>query len=163
QGYDDNGYVQLAPERRGQWSVIRLSEDRERSRHVYQENSAFVADRRDLSAKTAFASVPWVRETAGNLPDPTTHLTFTTPARQDLRGRPVWSDRQWPQLDADLPVAQQRVEVSVQQAIMDADGHFVGVLRAGLLARHLDERVRPPNLENGQRDPHRTFICDEDG
>ncbi|TCO89396.1 adenylate cyclase [Chthoniobacter flavus] len=163
QGFDANGDVKLAAEPRGQWSVIRLSEDRERCRHVYQEHGAFVADRRDLGAKTAFASVPWVRETGGNLPDPTTHLTFTTPARQDFHGRPVWSDLHWSQLDADLPEAQRRVEVSVQQAITDADGRFIGVLRAGLLARHLDEKIHPPNQANGQRDPHLTFICDEDG
>lgn len=163
QGFDANGDVKLAAEPRGQWSVIRLGENRERCRHVYQEHGVFVADRRDLDAKTTLASVPWMREAAGNLPDPTTHPTFTTPARQDFHGRPVWSDLHWSQLDADRPEAQRRVEVSVQQAITDADGHFVGVLRAGLLARHLDEKVRPANLANGQHDPHRTFICDEDG
>ena len=162
-GFDASGDVKLAPEPRGQWSVIRLGEDRERCRHVYQEHGVFVADRRDLGAKTAFASVPWMREAGGDLPDPTTHLTFTTPARQDFHGRPLWSDLHWSQLDADLPEAQRRVEVSVQQAITDADGRFIGVLRAGLLARHLDEKIRPANQANGQHDPHLTFICDEDG
>lgn len=163
QGFDAEGNVKLAAEPRGQWSVIRLGDDRKRCRHVYQEHGAFVADRRDLDAKTAPASVPWVREPNGNLPDPTTHLTFTTPASQDFQGRPLWSDLHWSQLDDDLPETQRRVEVSVQQAITDADGRFIGVLRAGLLARHLDERVQPADLEKGQRDPHRTFICDEEG
>ena len=168
EGYDENGEVKLAAEPRGQWSVMRTHTGPNReehlwSRHLHQEGGGFVADRRDVGGEAQFASAPWVRETGGNLPDPTAHPTFTTPARKDFEGRPVWSDLHWSQLDADLPEAQRRVEVSVQQAITDAHGRFVGVLRAGLLTRQLDDKVQQPLARRGRNDPHRTFLCDSDG
>jgi len=164
QGFDDAGDVKLAPQPRGQRSIVRTTGPNNTehlwSRYVHQEGGGFVAQRRELSTTQQFATAPWTREAGGNFPDPTTHPTFTTPARQDFRGRLLWSDLHWSQLDADLPEPQRRVEVSVQQAIMDASGRFVGVLRAGLLTQQLDAIVRQPLVASGQPDPHRTFLCD---
>ncbi|MEI9898226.1 MAG: adenylate/guanylate cyclase domain-containing protein [Chthoniobacter sp.] len=167
QGFDDDGYVRLAPQSRGQWSLIRVIEpggtEQLWSRHVYQEGGLFVADRRKVGAASQFVSAPWTRESGGHFPDPTAHATFTTPARRDFGRRAVWSDLHWSQLDADLPEEQRRVEASVQQAIADAQGRFIGVLRAGLSTRQLDEKVREPLVAKGMKDPHRTFICDAEG
>lgn len=166
-GFDENGDIQLAPSPRGQWSVIhdtgKNGEDRYWSRHVYQSGTAFVADRRDLNTAASVTSPAWTRESGDALPDPTTHLTFTTPARKDFGARPVWSDLHWSDLDAHLPAEQRRVEVSVQQVVTDAAGKFAGVLRVGLSTQQLDEKVRLPLAMAGEVDPHRTFICDENG
>lgn len=167
EGFDDAGEARLAPQSRGQRSVVRtIGPDKEEhlwSRYVHQEGGGFVAQRRELNTAQQIATAPWIRETGGTIPDPTTHPTFTTPASKDFRGRLLPSDLHWSQLDADLPEAQRRVEVSVQQAIMDASGRFVGVLRAGLLTQQLDGIVRQPLVAGGQGDPHRTFLCDSDG
>ena len=166
-GFDDAGEVKLTTAPRGQWSVIRMTgpgkEEHLWSRSVHQQGEVFVADRRELSTTGQLATVAWVRETGGALPDPTAHLTFTTPASKDFRGRLLWSDLHWSQLDAELPEAQRRVEASVQAAVTDAKGQFIGVLRAGLLTRRLDEKVRQPLAARGESDPHRTFLCDSDG
>ena len=167
-GFDDAGNITLAAQPRGQWSVMRTHTGPNRVEHLWsrrllQENGAFVADRRDLNGKAPFHSAPWVRETGGPFSDPTSHPTFVTPARQDFRGQLLWSDLHWSQLDNDLPVEQRRVEVSVQQAVTDAQGRFLGVLRAGLSTHKLDENVRQSLVANGQNDPHRTFLCDAQG
>ena len=167
EGFDDAGNIKLAAQPRGQWSVMRTHtperEERLWSRHVHQENGEFVADRRDLSAKAPFNTAPWVRETGGPFSDPTSHPTFITPARQDFRGQLLWSDLHWSQLDTEMPVEQRRVEVSVQQTVTDAQGRFLGVFRAGLSTRKLDENVRQSLVASGQNDPHRTFLCDAQG
>jgi adenylate cyclase len=166
-GFNDDGEVTLAPDARGQWSLIRDrgkdGEPRLWSRHVYQEGVGFVAERRDLSGKTALASSAWVRESGGNFADPTAHPTFITPARKDFRGRAVWSDLHWSQLDADLPKERRRVEVSVQQSVTDAAGKFLGVLRVGLLTERLDEKVGEVLGHTVENDPHRAFLCDSQG
>jgi adenylate cyclase len=166
-GFNDDGEVTLAPDARGQWSLIRDQgkdgEPRLWSRHVYQEGAGFVAERRDLSGRTPFASSAWVRETGGNFADPTGHPTFVTPARKDFRGRALWSDLSWSQLDADLPKERRRVEVSVQQSVTDAAGKFLGVLRVGLLTERLDEKVGEVLGHDVENDPRRAFLCDSQG
>jgi adenylate cyclase len=165
--FDADGYATLATEPRGQWSVLRsYGANREphlRSRHLYQENGAFVAERRELSPKAQFASAPWVRESGGPYLDPTTHDTFRTPAKRNFRGQLLWSDLHWSQLDSEMPPKDRRVEVSVQQAVTDANGRFVGVMRAGLLTRKLNEAVHQSLIAEGENDPHRTFLCDDRG
>jgi adenylate cyclase len=167
-GFDAAGEIKLGPGPRGQWSVMRTTTadgaDHYWSRHVYQDGPDFVADRRDLGVATPFAQpARWIREKAGNVSDPTAHPTFVTPAGKNFRGQLLWSDLHWSQLDADLPKEQRRVEVSVQQAVTDAAGNFAGVLRVGLLTQQLDEKVRLPLALGGEIDPHRTFLCDEQG
>ena len=168
EGFDAEGYATLAAERRGQWSVLRSYREKSRephlwSRHLFQENGAFVAERRDLSPKAQFLSAPWTRENGGPYIDPTTHDTFRTPAKKNFRGQLLWSDLHWSQLDSEMPPKERRVEVSVQQAVTDTNGRFVGVLRAGLLTRKLNEAVRQSLVAEGQNDPHITFLCDDRG
>jgi adenylate cyclase len=167
QGYDEDGNVKLEAEPRGQWSIIHNhgpnGEEHLWSRHLRQENGAFVAERRDLDGQPPFPAAPWQREQDKVLTDPTTHATFTTPASKDFRGRLLWSDLHWSQLDSELPESQRRVEVSVQVSVTDAAGRFVGVLRAGLSTRRLEENVRRSIQANDQKDDHRLFLCDAQG
>ncbi|HTG52972.1 MAG TPA: adenylate/guanylate cyclase domain-containing protein [Candidatus Tectomicrobia bacterium] len=166
-GFDADGALQLAATPRGQISVVRSSigQDDERwwSRHIKQEAGGFVSDRRELESSARFSALPLHREARTDIPDPTAHPTFTTPARQDFFGQLLWSDLHWSQLDAELPPWQRRAEVSVQQAMTDADGEFVGVLRVGLLTQQLDRAVQLRLATNDQNDPHRIFICDAQG
>jgi adenylate cyclase len=166
-GFNEDGETTLAPDARGQWSLIRdMGKDgkpRLWTRHVYQEGSGFVAERRDLNGPMPLANSAWVRETGGNFSDPTESLTFVTPAKKNFRGRALWSDLHWSQLDDDLPKERRRVEVSVQQSITDAAGKFLGVLRVGLLTERLDEQVGNVLGRNFKDDPHRVFICDPEG
>jgi adenylate cyclase len=166
-GFNDDGEVVLQPSARGQWSLVRdAGADGHPSlwsRHVYQESGRFVAQRRNLTAPGALADAPWVPEAGGVFSDPTEHPTFVTPARRDFRGRALWSDLHWSQLDADLPKEQRRVEVSVQESIADDAGKFLGVLRVGLLTQRLDGKVRESLGSTGSNDPHVAFICDADG
>jgi adenylate cyclase len=166
-GFDADGALQLAATPRGQISVVRSSigQDDERwwSRHIKQEAGGFVSDRRELESSARFSALPLHREGRTDIPDPTTHPTFTTPAQQNFFGQLLWSDLHWSQLDAELPPSQRRPEVSVQQTMTDADREFVGVLRVGLLTQQLDRAVQLRLATNGQNDPHRIFICDAQG
>jgi adenylate cyclase len=165
-GFAEDGALQLAATPRGQVSVVRALSDKEEarfwSRHVHQENGAFVADRRECEASSRFSTLPLRRESGPVVSDPTLHATFTTPASENFSGRLLWSDLHWSQLDADLPEAQRLVEVSVQRVVTDGAGGCLGVLRVGLLAQQLDRAVQL-NLAAGQSDPHRIFICDPAG
>ena len=166
-GFDEQGTLQLATTPRGQVSVVRAlsakEEDRFWSRHIRQENGAFVADRRELEPASRFSALPLHRDSGAAISDPTTHATFVTPARKDFSGQLLWSDLHWSQLDAELPEAQRRVEVSVQQVVTDVAGEFAGVLRVGLLTQQLDRATQLKLAPAGQTDPHRIFICDAAG
>jgi adenylate cyclase len=165
-GVAENGDLQLAGTPREQWSVVRAAGAKNGgriwTRHVHQEDGAFVADERELVPGPQLAALPWRRE-PGAFDDPTLHPTFVTPTRQDLLGTPLWSDLHWSQLDADRPETQRRVEVSVQQVVIDATGAFLGVLRVGLLTEQLQRAVALRLSPDGVPDPHRIFLCDTDG
>ncbi len=97
------------------------------------------------------------------VPDPSQHLTFQT-TYHDAYGALIITDLHWAQLDFNLPEDKRRVEVSVQKTVEDKPGHFVGVLRVGLLAAKINEAVQqhitgPP----GQPDQHLIFLCDQSG
>jgi adenylate cyclase len=161
---DDQIVLEDAP--RGELSVSREAGeagDRFWSRHIHRNGRVFVADRRELRPGPSFRALPVAQESTGAIPDPTEHLTFKTPARRDVTGQPVWSDLHWSQLDDQLPEAQRRVEVSVQQAVVDTGGKFLGVLRVGLLTQQLDRAVQISMASAGQIDPHHIFICDAEG
>jgi len=166
-GFDANGNIQLAASPRGQISVMRGTDDRgeERwwSRHVRQEGEGFAAESRELESSARFSALPLRREGTTDIPDPTLHPTFMTPASQNFFGQLLWSDLHWSQLDVQLPATQRRAEVSVQQAITDAEGNFAGVLRVGLLTQQLDRAVQLRLAPPGRTDPHRIFICDAEG
>ena len=64
------------------------------------------------------------------------------------------------------PAAARRAEVTVQQAIVDPDGRFIGVLRIGLLTSQLDQlaqRSRGFRENADTEDAHVVFVCDSDG
>jgi adenylate cyclase len=159
-GVEPDGWLQLAPTPRGQWTASRSvdadGEEQFWTRHVYQENGQFVADRRECTRTLRLTEQPTRRE-AGDLSDPTVHYTFKTPARKANYGQPVWSDLHESQFDA------RQAEVSVQQVVTDATGEFVGVLRVGLLTQQLDRVVQLKMTPDRTPDPHRIFLCDAAG
>jgi adenylate cyclase len=161
----DGDQIALADAPRGEFSVSRVpgSGDHLWSRHVHREGEVFVADRREFRPGTLIEAMAVTREQVGTLPDPTEHLTFKTPARKDLQGQLVPSDLHWSQLDAELPEAQRRVEVSVQQSVVDSAGKFLGVFRVGQLTEQLDRATHLRLAGSGEADPHRIFICDGQG
>jgi adenylate cyclase len=95
--------------------------------------------------------------------DPTSDLTFTTPVRSELYGTLIWSDLHWAQIDKSLPEPERRVEVSVQKAVEDVGGRFVGVLRIGLMKAVIDRATHQNLTGGGERDPHLIFLCDNEG
>jgi adenylate cyclase len=163
-GFDENGAAQLAARPRWQISVVRSEtangEEQLWSRHVYPENSGFVAERQTLEPASSATMPPPTKVTAM---DPTTHLTFATPANREFQGELLWSDLHWSELDTARPEEARTVEVSVQQAIFDAPGKFAGVARVGLLAEQLDRAVQLRLSSMDERDPHRIFLCDLEG
>ena len=69
--------------------------------------------------------------------------------------RAIWSDLHWSELDHAVPQRERRVVVSVQKAIEDRAGHFLGVVRVGLVTNELDAIARvqsaPGDAEDVQR------------
>jgi adenylate cyclase len=156
-GFDEHGAALLAPRGRWQMSVFRSSSD----------PSAPVLSRRVVNGRSELRMRPaggtlsagkWVSD--GAAPDPTDHLTFSAAASRAVAGSPIWTDLAWSQLDAALPPDQRRVIVSMQKAVQEASGRFIGVVRAALLASAIDA---VSGLRPGPDDPHRVFICDADG
>jgi adenylate cyclase len=131
--YDDAGAMVLTPDGRRQISVFR-------------ERTGVVSD------------LVLDHVSPGTADDPTAHPTFETAANHDWRGRAVWSDLAFSQLDAHLPQPQRRKTLTIQKAIFEFD-QFVGVLRAGISAERLDQL----GLAQPAGDPHRIFICDAAG
>ncbi len=167
-GFDENGSIRLQPEPRGQVTVVRSVDGPADglcwSRRVHQEDGKFAAERRALISAVNFATEPAVSDFGdGIVADPTTHLTFQTPAKKQFFGSFVWSDLHRSQIDETLPEEQRRAEVSVQQVLTDAGGKFAGVLRVGLLTEQLDREMKSNIAPAGTRDPHRIFLCDDYG
>jgi len=177
-GYDPEGKIRLTENGRGQLSVFRFlygkgegrmekqsstSQDCLLTRRIYFEGRRCVSDLRDRPVDCKFSSAPLLREKDVCPPDPTGHLTFTTPASRDYHGRLLWSDLHWVQSDSHLPEAERRVELSVQKAIDDGDGHFAGVLRVGLLTDQIDQVTQMRPSETGKNDPHVVLLCDRKG
>jgi len=131
--YDDQGNLVVAAHGRRQLSVFRDSAD-------------------GLVVHTVADVIP------GMQGDPTQHDTFKTAAHLDSRGKALWSDLAWSERDAALPPNQRRKILTVQKAIVDTAGVFVGVLRAGIVSEALDRVGAAP-----AGDPHRLFICDTFG
>jgi adenylate cyclase len=100
---------------------------------------------------------------SGEGTDPTQHPTFQAAANRAFRGRALWSDLAYSQLDAELPAAQRRKTMTVQKAVYtkaeSGADRFSGVLRAGILGDTLD-RIAADRMAGA---PHRIFICDSAG
>jgi adenylate cyclase len=135
--YADDGAMTLAPDGRHQVSVFR------------QRAGA-------LGGRV----IDGVR--AGDAGDPTIHPTFETAAHRQWRGRTVWSDLAFTELDADVPTTARRKALTIQKAIFisgGSDHRFLGVLRAGISAERLDQI----SIARPVGDAHRVFICDGAG
>jgi adenylate cyclase len=136
-GYDDDGNATLAPEGRRQVTAYR-SASGALGHHVISTSAAGAAD------------------------DPTLHDTFQAAAHRETRGRALWSDLSYSQLDGQLPPERRRKVMTVQKAIFARAGgadRFVGVLRAGIVSETLD-RI---GAERAPGNPTRLFICDSQG
>ncbi|HEY4002995.1 MAG TPA: cache domain-containing protein, partial [Candidatus Xenobia bacterium] len=165
-GWDADGNLRLLPGHRGQISVYRPDPAGKKinTRELSWANGGFEVRARRRGDADAFDSVPLKLVHPTTPPqDPTQDPTFTTPARQDLfgAGQPVWSDLAWTEMDKALPPAQRRVEVSVQKAITNRRGGFLGVVRVGIQAQRLDQCTRGTGLDPG--DKHQVFLCDAQG
>ena len=116
---------------------------------------------RDRGGRIGHRSVDDVRP--GGPVDPTEHDTFRAAADQNARGRALWSDISFSELDAALPLETRRKTMTVQKAVFVRSrgglDRFVGVLRAGLVSETLDRLGT--SIPSG--DPHRVFICDRTG
>jgi adenylate cyclase len=166
-GVNEEGAIQLAPAPRWQISVARSTDGKGVqhfwSRHVRQENGAFVAYRRTLEPRRDQSLREAAAETRTVVTDPTSHLTFTTPASKDFYGQLLWSDLHWSQLDSHQIAEHPAIEVSVQQTVENESGKFAGVIRVGLLAEQLDRAVQLKLTPAGMPDPHHIFLSDRDG
>jgi adenylate cyclase len=115
---------------------------------VFTTPDGSVATRRTASAEQGFIVQQWVRKTesrrferAGTpqtwaAPDPTLHPTFRVSAAAGPGSGAIWSDLHLSELDAGTPAP--RVVLTVQKAVWDGAGTFLGVARVGLLTTDLD-------------------------
>lgn len=155
--------IALVEGTRGQISVQRVLDGRLITRHIHEYEGGWVMDVRQRPRDGGLASGPIVR-TAAPPSDPTTHLTFITPAMARYRGRTLWSDLAFSELDEILAETDRRKELTVQKAIYhDAPGApgtgaFAGVVRAGMISDDVD-RAAQTDARPGE---HR-FICDAEG
>jgi adenylate cyclase len=152
EGYDDRGEAIVAAEGRWQISVFRTAEGLIHSRLVQPRGKEFVATRRSRPGGLAFGAIPF--EPAGEADDPTAHLTFSVLASKNRRGRAIWSDLHRSELDQALPEGRRRVVVSVQKAVEDGAGVFLGVLRVGMQTSDLDSIAHMKVDEGAAADPH---------
>jgi adenylate cyclase len=93
-------------------------------------------------------------------PAATEHPSFTTPMLPELSGVTLWTDLSYAQLDADLPEARRRTQVSALRAIQRADGPALGVVRASVSSDRVDALTRLAPGDAGGGAGHRVFLCD---
>jgi adenylate cyclase len=155
EAYDERGEARVAPRGRRQTSLLRMPDGRvvtRITRGAAGGGAPFQAFERARSNGGAFDQAPLVAAPEGT--DPTTHLTFVTLAAKRNRGRAIWSDLHFAESDAALPVAERRVVLTIQKAIENASGEFVGVARVGLLTTELDALARSKPFITDPDDPH---------
>jgi adenylate cyclase len=143
--YDDDGFMVLGAGGRGQTIAVRDAAGQVSSRSV------------SLSQPRAGAPAE---------PDPTAHDTFRTAAHRAWRGAAIWSDIAYSALDSALPEAARRKTMTVQKAIFEGDGTFLGVLRAGIFSDTLERMGLPSGVGAGagdRADAPRLLITDTDG
>ena len=156
-GFDADGNLKSLPNSAIEVSVYRTpGSDVITSMRTWWEKGHYVAESHPLPSNAGHPGTEVV-------PDPTTHLTFQVPARREQQGRLLWTDLHWSQLDDNLPEKQRRVEVSVQKALRDKQGEFVGVLRLGLLKDQIDQAIQLQLSEGESKDAHLVFLCDNAG
>jgi adenylate cyclase len=165
-GYDAEGNILLASMGRGEMILYRTKGENGPidTRFTYQKNGVWTVDTRLRSAKNDLFGAPMTQETAGGaVTDPTAHPTFATPANARYGGKALWSDLHWSQIDENFPENERRVEVSLQKAVTDAKGAFLGVLRVGLFGKQIEPISNFKLIPNDPKDPHIVFIADRSG
>lgn len=105
----------------------------------------------------------WQRGPAVPQRDPAQHPTYTTPAARVNRNKTLISDLSFAQADQMLPPEQRRRVVTAQRAILDRDGHVLGVVRAAVQSSYVDEVTRLRVETRDPHDPDRIFLCDRLG
>ncbi len=162
----DDPEPRFAPEGRWQVSVYREGGESPRivTRHSHQHGRDFVVDlRRRPPGSYELLAAPLVRADAKG-EDPSEHLTFTTTvAHQRHSPDPLWTDLHYSELDASLPEVKRRIVVTVMKVLEDGSGHFMGVIRVGMLASQLDDVARLRVDVDDPADPHRVFVADAEG
>jgi adenylate cyclase len=168
-GFDADGWRTLAPVPRWQLSLVREGPpDAPRlvSRRVVAAGGAWRAERRERPAGGALREGAWQAPPAAP-EDPTAHPTFRVPASRDAvaeaagDGPGLWSDLHPPERDAEGGRSGSRLVVTVMRVLERRDGHFLGVLRAGLARDRLDRLAAVGDA--GALAGHRLFLCDEQG
>jgi adenylate cyclase len=164
-GFADDGVPRLAAEGRWQVSVYRdrAGDDaRLCTRRIVPDAVGFIATVQCREPARALLAAPREQPVGSPVPDPTGHLSFVTPASRDFSGHTIPTDLSYAELDAALPEPDRRVVVTAMKAIEDR-GMFLGVVRVGLLARHIAEEVAAIRVNQDPEDPFRIFLCDADG
>lgn len=157
-GNDAEGNILINHSSAGEVSVF-SSGGRFVSRRTWFDGRQFLSQTTDFRGNSNFSGI----HDAVPAADPTLHLTFTTPISSDWKGKLIWTDLHWSQLDEALPENQRHVEVSVQKSITDSHSHFAGVLRVGLMKEQIDNSVHVKMTEANQPDPYLVFLCTNDG
>ena len=153
-GDDAQGQAQLAPEGRFQLSLYRNRASNIVTRITRASANGFVTRSRERQPDAAFAGATF--EERGAAADPTQDATFSVPLVAANRGRSLWSDLHYSELDRDQP--EPRVVLSVQRALSDASGQILGVLRVALLTTDLDAISRLKVDPSDPNDPHRIAL-----
>jgi adenylate cyclase len=128
--YDDDGAMVLAREGRRQTVAYRDSQGVLRAR----------------------VAPPFEPDSAA---DPTRHDTFRAAANRRWRGKAIWSDLAFSEIDDAAAGSWRRKTLTVQKAVFGRGDRFVGVLRAGIVSDTLD-RLGDGTAAEG----HDVFICD---
>jgi adenylate cyclase len=148
-----------------QMSVFRSAADPASAlwtRRIRRDGASLVSELRRRPPDGALLAVSFERE-PGTPPDPTTHDTYAETVAPANRGRLLWSDLAFSELDRMRPQGEQRVVLTLQKTVDDIPGHLSGVLRAGLLARTIDSLPRLGADDVDPGGPERVFLCDESG
>jgi adenylate cyclase len=157
-GFDKNGNLAVVPQSAGEVSVYRTpGSDTITSMRTWWEKGKYLAESHPLPSSSGHPG-------SSEVPDPTSHLTFQAPASRESNGNLLWTDLHYSQLDDNLPEAERRVEVSVQQAINDPQGNFAGVIRLGLAKDQIDRAIQVHlSGSEDEKDEHQFFLCDNAG
>jgi adenylate cyclase len=147
-----NGAPRFEEDGRWQLSLQRASDGHSIARDVHREGGGYVVSRRDRAVGAPFVGAAFAPAGAGV--DPTLHPTFSVIAAQAKRGRAIWSDLHFSELDG---TNSPRVVLSVQRAIDDPSGRFAGVARVALLTTDLDAIVKASTSAMPD-DPHRVAL-----
>jgi adenylate cyclase len=163
-GFDDGGDPVLAAVDRWQISVYRdrAGDDaRLCTRRTWQDAGRFVVAVQCRAPAHALLEPP-PADARRPAADPTAHPTFVTPASRAVSGRLIRTDLSHAELDGELPPGDRRIVITVMTAVEDR-GTLLGVVRVGLLARHLDDEIAAIRVNHDPRDPFRIFLCDAEG